>query len=151
MTRRISAESSTSFWNTPVQPTAKTMTTFQAYKGKKRKTGTGYLKEIKPGLWEGRYSPVWPDGKKHSRDVYGKTREERKAKLAELITQMKEEIAAVKAQQQPIPDGISKKKQAVMDYMKAHPEVTNRSQIAKGAGVNRSTVHRHYDSIRKEI
>ena len=96
-----------------VQPTAKTMTTFQAYKGKKRKPGTGYLKEIRPGLWEGRYSPVWPDGKKHSRDVYGKTQEECEAKLAELITQMKKEIAAVKAKRQPIPDGISAKKRAV--------------------------------------
>ncbi|WP_298033985.1 tyrosine-type recombinase/integrase [uncultured Dysosmobacter sp.] len=134
-----------------VQPTAKTMATFQAYKGKKRKSGTGYLKEIKPGLWEGRYSPVWPDGKKHSRDVYGKTKEECETKLAELITQMKKEIAAVKAKRQPIPDGISKKERAVMDYMKAHPEVTNKSQIAKGAGVNRSTVQRHYDKIREII
>jgi len=37
-----------------VQPTAKTITT--AYKGKKRKPGTDYLKEIKPGLW-GRVLP----------------------------------------------------------------------------------------------
>lgn len=81
----------------------------------------------------------------------GKTQEECEAKLTELITQMKEEIAAVKAQQQPIPNAISKKKRAVMDYMKAHPEVTNKSQIAKEVGVNRSTVRRHYDSIRKEI
>ncbi len=134
-----------------VQPTAKTMTTFQAYKGKRRKPGTGYLKEIKPGLWEGRYSPVWPDGKKHSRDVYGKTQEECGAKLAKLITQMKEEIAAVKAQQQPIQDGISKKKQAVMDYMKAHPEVTNMSEIARETGVDRSTVRKYYREIQVRI
>lgn len=33
----------------------------------------------------------------------------------------------------------------------AHPEVTSKSQIAKGAGVDRSTVSRHYDDIRREI
>lgn len=88
---------------------------------------------------------MWPDGKKHSRDVYGKTREECETKLAELIVQMKAEIAAVKAQQQPLPDGISKKKRAVMDYMKAHPEVVNKSQIAREVGVCRSTIRRHYN------
>lgn len=82
-------------------------------------------------------------------DIY--TREECWEKRGELITQMKKEIAAVKVQQQLVPDSISNKKRAVMDYMKTHPEVKNKSQIAEGAGVNRSTVHRYYDSIRKEI
>ena len=35
----------------------------------RRRPGTGYLKQIKENLWEGRYSPIWPDGKKHSRNV----------------------------------------------------------------------------------
>lgn len=82
-------------------------------------------------------------------DIY--TCEECGKERVELITQMKREIAAVKVQQQFVPDGISNKKRAVMDYMKTHPEVKNKSQITEGAGVNRLTVHRYYDSIRKEI
>ena len=57
-----------------------------------------------------------------------------------LIVEMKAEIAAVKVKQQPIPDGISPKKRTVMDYMKAHPEVTNKSLIAREVGVEQSTV-----------
>ena len=33
----------------------------------------GYDKQFNDHLWEGRYSPVWPDGKKRSRNVYGHT------------------------------------------------------------------------------
>ena len=39
---------------------------------------------------------VWPDGKKHPRNVYAKTREECEQLLAEMILQMKAEIAAEK-------------------------------------------------------
>ena len=42
----------------------------------RRRPGTGYLKQIRENLWEGRYSPIWPDGKKHSRNVYGHTEAE---------------------------------------------------------------------------
>ena len=65
---------------TPVQPA-------------RRRPGTGYLKQIKENLWEGRYSPIWPDGKKHSRNVYGHTEEECEEKLKALIVEMKAEIA----------------------------------------------------------
>ena len=47
-------------------------------------------------MWEGRYSPKWPDGKIHSRNVYAVTSEECEAKLAELIRQMRAEIAEAK-------------------------------------------------------
>ena len=47
-------------------------------------------------LWEGRYSPKWIDGKKHARNIYAHTREE---KLAALIVQMKRELAELKAAQ----------------------------------------------------
>ena len=70
--------------------------TFQPYKGKRRKPGTGCVTQINDHLWEGRYSPVWPDGKKHPRNVYAKTREECEQLLAEMILQMKVEIAAEK-------------------------------------------------------
>ena len=70
--------------------------TFQAHKGQRRKAGTGCVTQINDHLWEGRYSPVWPDGKKHPRNVYTKTREECEQLLAEMILQMKAEIAAEK-------------------------------------------------------
>jgi hypothetical protein len=48
-------------------------------------------------LWEGRYSPRGPDGKKRVRNVYAHSREECEEKLKVLIVQMKAEIAAEKA------------------------------------------------------
>ena len=75
------------------QPEAPRMTDFKPYIGKKRKPGTGCMSEINDHLFEGRYSPMWPDGKKHARNVYAKTREECEEKLKALIVQMKAEIA----------------------------------------------------------
>ncbi len=51
------------------------------------------MSHIKDHLWEGRYSPVWPDGKKHARNVYAKTEAECEEKLKALIREMKAEIA----------------------------------------------------------
>lgn len=47
------------------------MTDFKPYMGLRRKPGTGCVSELNDHLFEGRYSPKWPDGKKHSRNVYG--------------------------------------------------------------------------------
>ena len=69
---------------------------FEPYKGKSRKRGTGCLSQINEHLWEGRYSPKWPDGKIHSRNVYASTEAECEKKLAELIRRMKAEIAQAK-------------------------------------------------------
>ena len=81
----------------PAEPQEKrTMTTFQPYVGRKRKPGTGCITQISEHCWEGRYSPVWPDGKKHSRNVYAKTREECEEKLKVLIVEMKAELAELK-------------------------------------------------------
>ena len=33
---------------------------FEAYKGKKRKPGTGYVKHISANCWQGRYTPTAP-------------------------------------------------------------------------------------------
>ena len=60
------------------------------------KRGTGCLTQIGEHLWEVRYSPKWPDGKIHSRNVYADTSEECEVKLAGLIRQMKAEIAEAK-------------------------------------------------------
>lgn len=50
---------------------------------------------INDHLYEGRFSPR-VNGKRISKNVYAKTREECEEKLAELITQMNAEIAAEK-------------------------------------------------------
>ena len=65
------------------------MTDFKPYVGRKRRSGTGCVSEISGHLFEGRYSPKWPDGKKHARNVYAHTREECEEKLKVLIVEMK--------------------------------------------------------------
>ena len=54
--------------------------------------------EINDHLFEGCYSPKWPDGKKHARNVYAHTREECEEKLKVLIIEMKTELAELKKQ-----------------------------------------------------
>ena len=71
--------------------------TFQAHKGQRRKPGTGCVSQINDHLWEGRYSPI-VNGKRMARNVYAKTEAECEKKLAELIREMKAEIAAGKKQ-----------------------------------------------------
>ncbi len=46
---------------------------FQPRKGQRRKAGTGCVSQITETLWEGRYSPIWPNGKKHARNIYAGT------------------------------------------------------------------------------
>lgn len=74
-------------------PRKPALSTFQAHKGQRRKAGTGCVTQINEELWEGRYSPIWPDGKKHARNVYAHSEEECEKLLAEMITEMKAEIA----------------------------------------------------------
>ena len=138
----------------PAEPQEKwAMTTFQPYVGRKRKSGTGCITQISENCWEGRYSPVWPDGKKHSRNVYAKTREECETLLPGLIQQMKAEIRAIKesGNLDAIPDGISEKKKAIAAYMRKYPEVTSKSAIAKAVQVDKNTVNRYYEEIRREM
>lgn len=70
------------------------VTEFVAYTGKRRKPGTGCISQIGERLWEGKYSPRGPDGKKRSKNVYAHSREACEEKLAEMILQVKAEIAA---------------------------------------------------------
>ena len=70
--------------------------TFQARRGQRRKAGTGCVTQINEKLWEGCYSPIWPDGKKHARNIYAHSEEECEKLLAELITEMKAEISTEK-------------------------------------------------------
>ena len=79
------------------QPTTKAPTEakFEPYKGKIRKPGTGCITMINDHLYEGRFTPR-VNGKRISKNVYAKTREECEEKLAELIKTMKAEIAEMK-------------------------------------------------------
>ena len=67
------------------------MTDFVPRKNQIRKPGTGCITEINDHLFEGRYSPVWVDGKKRGFNVYAKTREEVEEKLEALIVEVKAE------------------------------------------------------------
>ena len=69
---------------------------FEPYKGKIRKPGTGCVTQINDHLWEGKFSPKWPDGKIHSRSIYAGTESECEEKLVELIRQMKAENTEAK-------------------------------------------------------
>ena len=69
---------------------------FQPYKSKYRKAGTGGIYQLNDHLWEGKYSPRDAHGKRISRNVYAKTREDCEEKLAVMIEEVKKAIAAEK-------------------------------------------------------
>lgn len=75
---------------------AKTMTHFQAQPDTRRRPGTGCVTQINDHLWEGRYSPKWPDGKKHPRNIYAHSLAECEEKLAAMIREVQAEMAAAK-------------------------------------------------------
>src|SRR5699024_5662950 len=68
---------------------------FQPVLRKTRKPGTGCITQINDHLFEGRYSPTWPDGKRHAKNVYAKTRKECEKKLNALIQEMQAERQAL--------------------------------------------------------
>ena len=70
---------------------------FEPTKGKYRKPGTGCVSKISDNLWEGRYTPT-VNGKRMARNVYAHTEEECEEKLAEMIKEMKAEMAEMKKQ-----------------------------------------------------
>ena len=97
----------------PGQSKKPNMTDFQPVLPSRRRAGTGCISSKGPNLWEGRYSPTWIDGKKHSRNVYAHTREECEEKLKVLIVEMKAELAELKRQKAEgalTPQGPGKKK-----------------------------------------
>ena len=95
---------------------------------------------------------MWPDGKKHSRNVYGHTEAECEEKLAELILQMKAEIAALRSgASTEYPDGVSPKKKAIAAYLRENPGVNNKSYLARQLGMAITTVQKYYDGVRVEL
>ena len=83
---------------TPAAAEKPRMTDFQPVLPSRRRAGTGCISQINDHLYEGRYSPMWINGKKLSRNVYAHTREECEEKLKVLIVEMKAELAELKAQ-----------------------------------------------------
>ena len=131
------------------EPERKGIVDFQPYVGKKRKPGTGCVTEINDHLFEGRYSPIWPDGTQHSRNVCARTREECEEKLKALITEMNEERKNLKEQLAGItpPEKLTKKQRKLWDYMRLHPGVTEFSTLAKRTGLARNMVKKHYGMV----
>ena len=80
-------------------PENATETVFEPYRPRIRKSGTGCVTMINDHLYEGRFTPR-VNGKRISKNVYAKTREECEEKLAELIKTMKAEIAEMKKAKQ---------------------------------------------------
>ena len=74
--------------------------TFLPHNGQRRKPGTGCVSQINENLWEGRYSPKLPNDDRLARNIYAHSEKECEQKLAELIVQMKAEIAAQRQQPQ---------------------------------------------------
>ena len=126
---------------------------FQPVMRRTRKPGTGCITELNDHLFEGRYSPTWPDGTKHSTCVYAHTREECEEKLAVLIQQLNAERKAIQDRLRGIPSSekLTKKQRQIWEYMRLCPDETNYSAIAKGANVTRHTVAKHYEMIRKMV
>ena len=126
---------------------------FRPVQRKTRKPGAGCISQINDHLFEGRYSPTWPDGAKHSKCVYAHTREECEAKLKVLIQQMNAERQALRDQARGItpPDKLTKTQKKIWMYMKFHPDVTSFRAIAKGAGVTRHTAAKWYEMIREML
>ena len=123
---------------------------FQPVLRKTRKPGTGCITQINDHLFEGRYSPTWPDGTKHSKCVYAHTQEECEAKLKVLIQQMNAERQALRDKMRGItpPDKLTKTQKKIWTYMRFHPDVTSYRAIARGAGVTRHTAAKWYEIMR---
>ena len=83
--------------NDPPTKQSPTEPDFEPYKSKYRKPGTGCVTMINDHLYEGRFTPR-VNGKRVSKNIYAKTRENCEEKLAELIKTMKAEIAEIKRQ-----------------------------------------------------
>ena len=134
----------------PAQAEQGSVEDFQPVLRKTRKPGTGCITQINDHLFEGRYSPTWPDGTKHSKCVYAHTREECEAKLKVLIQQMNTERQALRDKMRGItpPDKLTKTQKKIWTYMKFHPDVTSYRAIARGAGVTRYTAAKWYEMMR---
>ena len=109
--------------------------------------------QINDHLWEGRYNPLWPDGKRHAMSVYGRSREACEALLKLAIEKVKEDMEKYKSGELEILAFKPKRdaKERIKAYMESHRGETNKSLIAREVGVARTTVMRWYDEVISEI
>ena len=137
----------------PAQTEQSSVEDFQPVLGRKRKSGSGCITQINDHLFEGRYSPTWPDGTRHVKNVYAKTRKECEKKLNALIREMQAERQALLDQARGVtpPDKLTKTQKKIWMYMKFHPDVTSYRAIARGAGVTRHTVAKWYEMMREML
>lgn len=63
---------------------------------RRRKPGTGCIRQLNENLWEGKFAPINADGKRIARHVYAKTQTECETKLSRLVDDMKQEFAVEK-------------------------------------------------------
>lgn len=71
---------------------------FQPLKPAHRRLCTGYVKQIKENLWEGRYSPRLPGGGRLTRNVYAHSEEECETMLSDTIREVNVELAELRGQ-----------------------------------------------------
>ena len=129
----------------PAQTEQNPAADFQPVLGRKRKAGSGCITQINDHLFEGRYSPTWPDGTRHAKNVYAKTWKECEKKLNALIQEMQAERQALRGISPP--DKPTKTQRKIWMYMKFHPNVTSCRAIARGARVTRHTAAKWYETI----
>ena len=67
---------------------------------RRRKPGTGCIRQLNENLWEGKYAPINAHGQRIARHVYAKTQTECESKLMKLIGAMGREIVTEREAQQ---------------------------------------------------
>lgn len=65
---------------------------------------------------------------------------------------MKAEITALRnGTAAEYPDGVSPKKKQLAEHLRQHPGVSDKSETAREAGIDRTTVQKCYDEVRAEL
>lgn len=67
---------------------------FQAKDGDHRRNGSGGVHKVKDDLWEGSYSPRFPDGKRWKMNVYAESKEECEKQVEQLIKNVRNAITS---------------------------------------------------------
>ena len=68
---------------------------FEPCRGRKRKPGTGCISKVSKNTWQGKYTPMNPDGTRQRYCVYARTREECERKLDDAIQKIKSQPTSI--------------------------------------------------------